>query len=796
MGIGANAAMFGIVDRMLFRPPPFMKSADSVHRLYFAFTARGKESIGGASYQFARYIDLATKTSSFAQMAAYSENDLAVGVGDAAREMRVGIVSASFFDFFNAPPVLGRYFTTAEDQPPSGSPVAVMSAPMWRTQYGERRDVLGTKVQIGSIIYTIVGVTPPGFVGLWPNQAPAFYLPVTTIGASTSATMTMRSSWWKTYQWGWLGVIARRKPGVSLDAANADLMHAVQDSYATELAENPRGTPARLARPRAFASSILSERGPKESRVAKVATWVGGVAVIVLLIACANVGNLLLARSMRRRREIAIRLALGVSRGRLFRLLLIDSVLLSAFGGIAGILVGHWGGAVLRAGLIPNSTAPGVMQDTRTLVFAAAVALFVGVLTGIAPIVDAGRVSLTGNLRSGVREGTFRRSRLRASLLVTQAAMSVLLLIGAGLFVRSLRNVQSLRLGYDADRIALVELNMRGVRLAAPQTAELRSRLLARVRFLPGVENATLQLTVPFWNTFSTRLFVEGIDTVAKLGRFDLNAVSPEYFATMGTHLVRGRGFTSVDGPLAPRVMVVSESMALKLWPGREAIGQCVRVNSDTMPCTSVVGIAEDIKAQSLSEDPSLFYYLPAPQFPAPGGGLFVRTRLDATTLIETLRQALQREMPGVAYVAVTPFSSIVGRETQSWKLGATMFVVFGLLALAVASVGLYSVVAYTVMQRTHELGVRVALGAQSSDVLRLVLGQGIRLGGAGIGLGIVLASAAANRVQPLLFHESPRDPYVFAIVAVVLFAVTVAASCIPGRRAARVDPSVALRVD
>jgi len=275
-----------------------------------------------------------------------------------------------------------------------------------------------------------------------------------------------------------------------------------------------------------------------------------------------------------------------------------------------------------------------------------------------------------------------------------------------------------------------------------------------------------------------------------------VNSVTAGFLEALGVPLLRGRRLAEDDERAARPVLLVSERFAHLYWRGENAIGQCVRVNADTMPCTTVVGIAENIKAQSLSEDPSLFYYLPAPQFPAPGGGLFVRTRGDATMLIETLRQALQREMPGVAYVAVTPFSSIVGRETQSWKLGATMFVVFGLLALAVASVGLYSVVAYTVAQRTHELGVRAALGAQSSDVLRLVLGEGMQLGGAGIGLGLVLALAAANRVQPLLFHESPRDPYVFAIVAVVLLAVTAAASCIPARRAARVDPSAALRVD
>jgi predicted permease len=542
--------------------------------------------------------------------------------------------------------------------------------------------------------------------------------------------------------------------------------------------------------------SILVERGPNASPVAKVATWLGGVSVIVLLIACANVANLLLARALRRRREIALRLALGVSRGRLLSQLLTESMLLAVLGGVAGLLIAHWGGAALRASLLEKSEAPAGLHDPRTVLFAAGAAVAVGLLTGLAPIFQAGRASLTNDLKSGAREGTYHRSKARIGLLVLQATMSVVLLVGAGLFVRSLRNVEGMRLGYDPEPTMVVNLNMRGIKLDSAASVALRQRLLETAKAIPGVEAAALQLTIPFWSQWSAGLHVAGIDTVSRLGQFDLNGVSPDYFRTMGTRIIAGRAIGPEDLPNAPKAAVVSEAMGKVLWPGKNPIGQCMKVSADTMPCTYVVGIAENIKEQSLAADSGYFYYLSSAQFHPTDGGVLVRTRGEAAKYQEAVRRELQKVMPGASYVTITPLEEIVGSQTRSWHLGATMFVAFGVLALALAAIGLYSVIAYNVAQRTHELGVRRALGAQSADVVRLVVTDGLRLAGVGVVIGIAAALWAGKWVKPLLFNVSPKDPWVFVIVATTLVAVALAASWIPALRASRVDANVALRTE
>ena len=794
LGIGANASMFGIVDRLLFRPPNLMRDPATAHRVYGYQTFRGKERIAFGG-QYARYKDLERWTTSFSSVAGYSSRQIAVGVGDAAREMQVGVVSANFFGFFAAPPELGRYFTAAEDSTPDGTTVAVLSDVAWQTQYGGRPDILGTKVQIGPAAYTIIGVSPPGFVGLWADQPPAFFIPITNYGA-LSAQNTLRSkTWYKTYSWGWMSVIVRRKPGVSIARANADLTQALVKSYLAQIEEQPRAQPITLARPRAIVGSIIAERGPNESPVAKVATWIGGVSLIVLLIACANVANLLLARAIRRRREIALRLAMGVGRARLVSQLLTETLVLALLGGITGLLVAHWGGSVLRSVVLDQSSAPAGLRDPRTVLFAIGAAILVGLITGLAPILQAGRADLTADLKSGSREGTFHRSRARVVLLVLQGALSVVLLVGAGLFVRSLENVNAVRLGYDVDPVLLVDLNMRGENLDSVAAIGLRQRLLQAVTTIPGVTHASAQVSVPFWSTWSLNLYVAGIDTVGKLGQFNLNAVSPDFFATFGTRLLRGRGIGPQDVENAPRVMVVSQGMGETLWPGKDPIGQCVRITADTMPCTAVVGVAENIKQQSLGVDSALYnYYMPATQFNPNQGGLFVRVNGNAARAADGIRRRLQREMPGASYITTTPMEKILGSRTRSWHLGATLFVAFGVLALAIAAIGLYSVIAYNVAQRTHELGVRGALGAQASDLIRLVVTDGLRLAILGVAIGAAVALYAARWVKPLLFDESPTDPLVFGAVVAVLVATAVAASWLPALRASKVDPNVALR--
>ncbi|HUQ83000.1 MAG TPA: ADOP family duplicated permease [Gemmatimonadaceae bacterium] len=790
LGIGANAAIFSVVDRLLLRPPPLLVAPTRVNQVYASYPTPDPsgEQIVLDAVPYRSYLDLAHWTTSFERSAAFAPGRQAVGSGQNARDLPVPAVTAEFFGFFDAPPALGRYFTAQEDEPPVGVPVVVLTYGTWQSRYGGRADVLGKTLQIGPTLYTIIGVAPRGFVGLWPEQPPVAFIPFAA-GIATSP-----EPWWTSTRNHTASMIVRRRPSVTEDAASSDLTAAMLRSWDAGGAPGP----ATRLRPRAIAASVLAERGPNQTSAAKVAALVGGMALVVLLIAAVNVANLLLARALRRRREIAVRLAIGVSRGRLLSQLLSESVLLALLGGLVGLIVAQWGGTALRSVLLPPEASTAIITDERTMVFVCVAVLVVGIVTGLAPAWQACRADLTRDLRSGVREGAHRRSRVRVALLILQAAMSVTLLVGAGLFVRSLSNVKQIRLGYDVDPIVSVDLIMADVPLDSARSTALRDRLVAAARQLPNVERVALSRGLPIvGGRLGGDMRVPGLDmkVFQRLPDILVNVVTPEYFPAMGLRVLRGRGIDRSDVAGAPGAVVVSNSLAHVLWPGKDAIGQCVQPRPDAA-CAYVVGVAADIKMQGLSGDPGLLYYRSVAQANPRSVSLVVRTRGPGSQQVEAVRKALQGEMPGGSYVTVTPFSSVIGEATKSWRLGTTMFVAFGGLALVLAAIGLYSVVSYDVAQRTHELGVRRALGAQAVDVLGLVLRHGVALGVTGVVLGAAVTFAVAGQVGPLLFGVSPHDPAVYALVACTMLLVAVVASVVPARRAARIDPIVALRSD
>jgi putative ABC transport system permease protein len=791
LGIGANAAMFGVVDRLLFRPYPLMHEPGEVHRLYLT-SGNGREDYTSSYLEYTRYLDLRRWTTAFSELAAVTSRTLAIGEGLETKEHEVGIVSAQFFSFFDAPPAIGRYFTADEDQTPTGANVAVLSHDYWQREFGGE-DVRGRVLRIGNMTVEVIGVAPRGFVGIHESKPPSAFIPITTYAAAQRNGKT----YYLNYNWSWFEVMARRKPGLTVEQASADLGQAHARSYEAELVLSPGITPIAIAKPAGIAAPMRPGAGPEPSLQARTAVWVSGVALVVLLIACANVANLYLSRALRRQRETAVRVALGVDRGRLARQVLTEGLVLATLGAIAGLFVAQWGGSGIRALLVDSGAArlgSEVLTDSRTLVVSGVVALLTGLLTACVPALLAGRTDIAAALKAGAREGAFQRSRARTTLLLAQFALSFVLLVGAGLFVRSLQRVEGMRVGLDHDRLIMVAPSMRGIRLEEDAEVRLTRTLVEAAQAYPGVEAAAAVSSIPFWSTSSTSLFVPGIDSVRKLGRFTYQVATVDYFRTTGTRILRGRALDETDRQGSPPAVVVSERMAAKLWPGRDPLGACLKVGADTMPCSTVVGIAENITQQSLTEEEHQ-YYLPAEQTTRDRPYvIYARFTGDPVAQQEGLRRALQAHMPGESYVTTTPLSKMFRDQQGSWRLGATMFVAFGLLALVVAGIGLYGVIGYTVTQRLHEMGVRIALGAQGTDIMRLVVGQSMRFAVVGIGIGVLLAIGAARWIEPLLFQQAARDPVIYVAVAAVLLFVTLVASAAPAWRAIKADPATALR--
>lgn len=799
LGIGANAAMFGVVDRLLLRGPEHVWHPDQLVRFLVtvARDVRGSDpQIGASSREYTQgtlgyvaYTIFRDNTRSFQGVAAYSETDATAGRGTSAERIRLGSATVDFFPLLGVRPLLGRFFAAAEDRPPAGEHVVVLGYGLWQRRFAGAPDVIGRTLVLGDVPFTVIGVAPAGFTGVELREVDAWQ------------PMTVRShgitqDWPTAWDAQWLHVVARVKPGVTATQAGADATAAFRHGYTgtSRLIQSARVSVAPLR---------YNGRGQEPLEVA-VSRWLVGVALVVLLIACANVINLYLARAERRRREVAVRLAMGISRGRLVRLLLVEGMVLAVVGGGAALLLAYLAGSLLRGVLLPDVQWVASPVNVRVLGFTAAVALATGAVTSLLPAVHASRPDLTTALRTGVREGGGRRQRLRAALCVAQAALSLVLLVGAGLFVRSLSNVQHLHLGIEPDRVLALSFRWSGMSGFSHEEAKARrtatyQRALERIRTLPGISAASIAIGTPFRSAFTVRLRVPGWDSIPAMsgGGPYVSAVTSGYFATVGTNLLRGRVFTEADGAGSEPVAIVSQTMAHTLWPGEGALGQCIYVGraDDGVPCSTVVGVVEDARRFGLREDPAMQYYIPVGQERGFGGeNLLVRPRGDLQAAVATLRAEVERIDPAVYYTDARSLQDELDPQIRPWRLGAAMFGLFGLLALLIAAVGLYSVIAYTVARRTQELGVRMALGARAGSILGMVVRETVALAAGGLLIGALIALATGGFLAPILFNVSPRDPLVLGSVAGTLLGVAVLAGLLPAHRAARVDPVRALR--
>ena len=787
LGIGANATMFGIVDRLLFRPPAHVRESAKLVRIGAQLPSRETGEPGDPFFYFSypSYRSLAEDSDAFEAVALHTTPaDFPLGLGfDAARVTGI-LVSGNYFTTLGVTPASGRFFLPGEDALPVGVPVAVISHGFWQRHFAGSSSAIGRTLDIGTRRFTVIGIAPEGFTGLWLT-ANDVWLPI----SASEGLRFLGANWAEDRGSTWVHIFARLRAGASPAQVEPPAALAYRASLPPSRVES--GDARIVALP--VTSAWVTDRN--NSGDTRVAALLAGVAGLVLLIACANVANLMLARALRRRREIAVRLALGIDRRRLVMQLMTESLLLAVLGGAAALLVATWGGEIVRKAFFGDVLWTQSLVDRRVLLFAAVATLVTAVLAGLLPALQSSRPDLATALKAGTREGGGTRSGTRALLLVVQAMLAAVLLVGTGLFVRSLHNVTGVPMGMHPERVLLSSLSLKGVGYTSAQMNEVFGRMAEAARAVPGVQQVAIALTVPFASSWGTRITVPGRDSVPGAA---VNAVSPGFFETMGTRVLNGRDFSAIDAASGTGIVITAR--AARRWFGNDnAVGRCVHVGSDTTPCLEVLGVVEDIRKETVlePEDDVLQVFIPLARATASMAQRLLLVRPagpDLGPLIEPVRRAVQGAAPNLPYVDVRPLRYLLESEIRPWRLGATMFTAFGLVALVLTCVGIYGVVSYTAAQRTQEMGVRIALGARTGNLLSAVAGEGMRLALQGAVLGIAITLVLQRLVAPLLFQVSPLDPLVLTGVVVALVTIAAAGSIVPAWRATRVDPVVALR--
>lgn len=787
LGIGANAAMFGIIDRLLFRAPPLVVEPDRVEHVYFS-RAIGSHSYTSNVGNYPLFAELKRSLSGVVDMAAYSSADAPVGQGGEAWNAEGTLVTSDYFPLLGVRPALGRFFVAAEDDPNVADPGIVISSEIWQSRFGGDSGVLGKRLLIRGHRYPIVGVTPGNLTGVELTRTD-LWIPIGATGRGFFI-----EDWKENAGSYWLRSIARLETGVTAPQAAARATTVFQRYLLADMFPDSSRTARVALGPISGARTTDNALTPD----AKVAAWLAGIAGIVLIVACANVANLLLLRGMRRRREIAVRRALGMSRLRLAGQLFAEGLLLAVMGGAAALTATYWIGQPLRALLMPGIVWGGTVLDPRMLLVTSGAILGTALFTGLVPSLALGRTDLTAELKAGGPGHSRRRSRIQVALLLTQTALSMMLLVGAGLFVKSLAKVRSVRLGFDAPSVLVVSVEFPTTEKIA-DIAAFYERARERVGHLPGIESASIAQSDPFGWSFGAAVRVPRRDSLPEMstGGPYYSGVSSEHFATLGMRVVRGRGFTPADRKGSAPVGIIDETMARLYWPGIDPVGRCFYAGDGTT-CIEVVGVVESSKRSSLREEPTLQFYLPLEQVPFTVRrlALFVRTGRDAEEMTPSIRRSLQELSPFLPYPRIWSLQSRVDNETRPWRLGATMLSALGALALVLAAVGLYSVIAYSVTQRRQEMGIRLALGARIGQIIRLILVDGLRLALIGLILGLGLALVFGRFIKDLLYETPPTDPWVWGGAAAALGAAAVVACLLPAWRAGRADPVSTLKAE
>jgi len=792
LGLGVNAAMFSLLDAIFVRPPAGVVRPAEIRRLWSERRfSSGRQFWSG--FDYASYDAMLASLGDKADLFSYTPPwPISMGIGEDPPKAEVSSANANYFRVLGIRPAMGRFYTAEEDRVDAPAAVVVVSDAFWRRRLDADPKVVGRSIELledryGKPLlrpYTIIGVTPPRFTGIDLDAAEVWR----PIG---SGLPQGKAPWYRSPFVNGFQVVMRMSP----DVREGELaQRATNRLRAGDVGYRKDSTTV------AVFGAIVAARGPgKLDSSVQVATRLGGVAIIVLIVACANIVNLLLARAVRRRREIAIRLTLGVSRSRLVRLLVTESILLALAAAAAAAIAALWGGALLRHLLTPEIHWADSPLNPRVLTFAGLAAITSGFIAGLVPALQTLSPDLTNALKAGAREGTSRPSRLRSSLIVVQAALSVVLVVGAALFVRSLSNVESFDIGYTVNRLAFVRLANAALDSTAKRVQS--DRLLAmRERFerIPGVERVAYTSSRPIY-AIQFMDYAPDADTLAhKKPPGIYTAVSAGFFAATGTRLLRGHDFSPSPGPSDPYGVVVNQAMAEALWPHEDPIGRCIRFEKSPV-CATVIGVAQTAMLTEVREDPSPHMYVQLDHMPFRGWGVGdIVLRVDpsrTTAVLNEMRSMLRNEFPNV-YSRSTTMAASMEPEYRPWRLGATLFTLFGLLALVVAGVGVYSSVSYGVSQRTHEFGVRAALGATTSNVLSQVLGEGLRTVAIGVAVGVALALAAGRLVASLLYGVKANDPGAMTIAAIALLSIAAVASLVPAWRAAKADPVEALRAE